>query len=70
MTYWRSSQDCFSIDFKGIITEICESDLGYGDMDRMDGVFHAANGCKKKRHMHAEGRIEPRRKCIIADGRQ
>ena len=36
LTYWRSSRTCFSIDYKGIITEICEGDLGYGDMNRMD----------------------------------
>lgn len=48
LTFWRSSHQCFSIDYKGIITEICEGDLGYGDMDRMDGVFHAAIGCKQK----------------------
>ncbi len=48
LTYWRSAHDCFSIDYKGIITEICRGDLGYGDMDRMDGVIHAAIGCKQK----------------------
>lgn len=48
LTYWRSSHDCFSIDYKGIITEICKGDLGYGDMDRMDGTIHAAIGCKQK----------------------
>ena len=48
LTYWRSSPLCFSIDYKGIITEICKGDLGYGDMDRMDGVIHAAIGCKRK----------------------
>jgi hypothetical protein len=48
LTYWRSSRNCFSIDYKGIITEICEGDLGYGDMNRMDGAIHAAIGCKQK----------------------
>jgi hypothetical protein len=48
LTYWRSSRTCFSIDYKGIITEICEGDLGYGDMNRMDGAIHAAIGCKRK----------------------
>jgi hypothetical protein len=48
LTYWRSAHHCFSIDYKGIITEICKGDLGYGDMDRMDGVIHAAIGCKQK----------------------
>jgi hypothetical protein len=33
LAYWRSSSQCFSIDYKGIITEICKGDLGYGDMD-------------------------------------
>ena len=47
LTYWRSSNNCFSIDYKGIITEICEGDLGYGDMNRMDGAIHAAIGCKQ-----------------------
>lgn len=47
LTYWRSSSNCFSIDYKGIITEICEGDLGYGDMNRMDGAIHAAIGCKQ-----------------------
>ena len=49
LTYWRSSRTCFSIDYKGIITEICEGDLGYGDMNRMDGAIHAAIGCKQKK---------------------
>lgn len=48
LTYWRSAHNCFSIDYKGIITEICKGDLGYGDMDRMDGAIHAAIGCKQK----------------------
>lgn len=48
LTYWRSGPTCFSIDYKGIITEICEGDLGYGDMNRMDGAIHAAIGCKRK----------------------
>ena len=48
LTYWRSSPNCFSIDYKGIITEICKGDLGYGDMDRLDGAIHAAIGCKQK----------------------
>jgi hypothetical protein len=48
LSYWRSSHQCFSIDYKGIITEICKGDLGYGEMDRLDGVFHAAIGCKQK----------------------
>ena len=47
LTYWRSTSSCFSIDYKGIITEICEGDLGYGDMNRMDGAIHAAIGCKQ-----------------------
>ena len=45
--YWRSSSRCFSIDYKGIITEICVGDPGYSDMDRMDGAIHAAIGCKQ-----------------------
>ena len=49
LTYWRSSRNCFSIDYKGIISEICEGDLGYGDMNRMDGAIHAAIGCKQKK---------------------
>ncbi|WP_372678649.1 hypothetical protein [Desulfosarcina sp.] len=48
LTYWRSAHNCFSIDYKGIITEICRGDLGYGDMDRLDGAIHAAIGCKQK----------------------
>jgi hypothetical protein len=28
--------------------KICNGDLGYGDMDRLDGVSHAAIGCKQK----------------------
>jgi hypothetical protein len=48
LAYWRSSSQCFSIDYKGIITEICKGDLGYGDMDRMDSVVHAVIGCKQK----------------------
>jgi hypothetical protein len=48
LTYWRSAPNCFSIDYKGIITEICEGDLGYGDMNRMDGAIHAAIGCKQR----------------------
>lgn len=48
LTYWRSAHNCFSIDYKGIITEICKGDLGYGEMDRMDGAIHAAIGCKQK----------------------
>jgi hypothetical protein len=48
LTYWRSTHNCFSIDYKGIITEICKGDLGYGDMDRLDGAIHAAIGCKQK----------------------
>ena len=48
LTYWRSSHRCFSILYKGIITEICEGDIGYRDMDRMDGAIHAAIGCKQK----------------------
>ena len=47
LTYWRSSSRCFSIDYKGIITEICVGDPGYSDMDRMDGAIHAAIGCKQ-----------------------
>lgn len=47
LTYWRSSHRCFSILYKGIITEICEGDIGYRDMDRMDGAIHAAIGCKQ-----------------------
>jgi hypothetical protein len=49
LTYWRSAPRCFSILYKGIITEICEGDIGYGDMDRMDGAIHAAIGCKQKK---------------------
>ncbi len=48
LTYWRSANHRFSIDYKGIITEICPGDLGYGDMDRLDGAIHAAIGCKQK----------------------
>ncbi len=48
LTYWRSAHSCFSIDYKGIITEICQGDLGYADMDRLDGAIHAAIGCKQK----------------------
>jgi hypothetical protein len=48
LTYWRSAHDCFSIDYKGFITEFCRGDLRYRDMDRMDGIIHAAIGCKKK----------------------
>ncbi len=48
LTYWRSAHNCFSIDYKGIITEICRGDLGYSDMDRLDGAIHAAIGCKQK----------------------
>lgn len=48
LTYWRSSPRCFSILYKGITTDICEGDIGYGDMDRMDGAIHAAIGCKQK----------------------
>jgi len=48
LTYWRSGPTCFSIDYKGIITEICEGDLGFSDMNRMDGAIHAAIGCKRK----------------------
>lgn len=57
LTYWRSSHNCFSIDYKGIITEICQGDLGYGDMDRMDGAIHAAIGCKQ----------QEREKCKLLD---
>lgn len=49
LSYWRSAHDCFSIHYKGIITEICKGDLGYGDMDRLDGAIHAAIGCKQKK---------------------
>lgn len=49
LTYWRSSPRCFSIRYQGIVTDICEGDLGYGDMDRMDGAIHAAIGCKRKK---------------------
>ena len=49
LTYWRSSPRCFSIHYKGMVTEICEGDLGYGDMDRMDGAIHAAIGCKRNK---------------------
>jgi len=48
LTYWRSGPTCFSIDYKGIITEICVGDLGYGDMNHLDGTIHAAIGCKQK----------------------
>ena len=47
LSYWRSRHNCFSIDYKGIITEICEGDLGYGEMNRLDGAIHAAIGCKR-----------------------
>ena len=47
LSYWRSSYKCFSIDYKGSTTEICKDDLGYGDMDRLDGVIHAAIECKR-----------------------
>lgn len=47
LTYWRSAYNCFSIDYKGIITEICEGDLGYSEMNRLDGAIHAAIGCKR-----------------------
>jgi hypothetical protein len=50
LTYWRSSPRCFSILYKGIITDICEGDIGYGDMDRMDGAIHAAIGCKQQKN--------------------
>ena len=50
LTYWRSAPNCFSIDYKGIITEICEGDLGYGDMNRLDGAIHAAIGCKQNKN--------------------
>ena len=49
LTYWRSAHNCFSIDYKGIITEICEGDLGYGEMNRLDGAIHAAIGCKQNK---------------------
>jgi hypothetical protein len=50
LTYWRSARNCFAIDYKGIITEICKGDLGYGEMDRLDGAIHAAIGCKQKKN--------------------
>ena len=50
LTYWRSAPNCFSIDYKGIITEICEGDLGYGDLNRLDGAIHAAIGCKQNKN--------------------
>lgn len=48
LSYWRSAYNCFSIDYKGSTTDICKDDLGYGDMDRLDGVIHAAIECKRK----------------------
>ena len=54
LTYWRSSPRCFSVLYKGIITEICEGDIGYGDMDRMDGAIHAAIGCKQNKRRDCE----------------
>lgn len=48
LSYWRSAHNCFSVDYKGIITEICEGDLGYGEMNRLDGAIHAAIGCKRE----------------------
>lgn len=50
LTYWRSARNCFSIDYKGIITEICEGDLGYSEMNRLDGAIHAAIGCKRNKN--------------------
>ena len=50
LTYWRSGPACFSIDYKGIITEICEGDLGYSEMNRLDGAIHAAIGCKRNKN--------------------
>jgi hypothetical protein len=58
LTYWRSGPTCFSIDYKGIITEICEGDLGYGDMNRLDGAIHAAIGCKRKTEKCGLKRVE------------
>lgn len=57
LTYWRSSHNCFSIDYKGIITEICKGDLGYGDMDRLDGAIHAAIGCKHNKNNKEECKL-------------
>jgi hypothetical protein len=54
LTYWRSSPRCFSILYKGVITEICAGDIGYGDMDRMDGAIHAAIGCKQKKSQNCK----------------
>lgn len=48
LAYWRSAHNCFSVDYKGIITEICEGDLGYAEMNRLDGAIHAAIGCKRE----------------------
>jgi hypothetical protein len=50
LTYWRSSPRCFSIIYKGTITEICVGDIGYGEMDRLDGAIHAAIGCKREKN--------------------
>jgi hypothetical protein len=42
LTYWRSSPRCFSIRYQGIVTDICEGDLGYG---------HGSHGrCDPRRH--------------------
>jgi hypothetical protein len=30
------------------MTEICQGDHGYGDMDRLEGAIHTAIGCKQK----------------------
>ena len=48
VTYWRSAKYQFSILYKGIVTEINRLDIGYGDLDRLDGIIHAAIGCKQK----------------------
>lgn len=47
VTYWRSDKFQFSVEYKGLVTEINRGDIGYGDMDRMDGIIHAAIGCKR-----------------------
>lgn len=48
VTYWRSDKYQFSVLYKGVVTEIKRHDIGYGDLDRLDGTIHAAIGCKQK----------------------
>jgi len=47
VTYWRSGAYQFSILYKGIVTEINRDDIGYHEMDKLDGAIHAAIGCKQ-----------------------